>query len=242
MGHGIATHCGAADAMNPARGVSVIVPMYNAARFIAEALASIRSQTVAVDEIIVVDDGSTDDGAEIVLAQPQVRLMRKPHSGIGDTVNVGIALARGGLIAFLDADDRWLPDKTARQIAALDSDPSLAMIFGHARRFLDAGAEQRVIDVRPAVSRCAGLFRREALAMAGPFGTGEAHEFMAWMLSAGDAGLRHEILPDVVFERRIHGANHGMAHKDDQRRAYFATLKTALDRRRLRSAVPPEEQ
>ncbi len=230
---------GVADATNPAHGVSVIVPMYNAARFIAEALASIRSQTVAVDEIIVVDDGSTDDGAAIVLAQPHVRLVRKPHSGIGDTVNAGIEMARGGLIAFLDADDRWLPDKTALQIAALESDPSLAMIFGHARRFLDANAEERVIDVRPAVSRCAGLFRREALAMAGLFGTGEAHEFMAWMLSAADAGLRHEILPDVVFERRIHGANHGMAHKDDQRRAYFTTLKTALDRRRLRPASPP---
>jgi len=222
----------------PGRSVSVIVPLYNTARFIAQALASIRSQTVPAAEIIVVDDGSTDDGPGIVAAAAGVRLVRKPHSGIGDTVNAGVAIARGDLIAFLDADDRWLPEKTALQIAALDRDPALAMIFGHGRRFLDTGAEERVIDVRPAVSRCSGLFRRESFVAAGMFGTGEAHEFMSWMLAAGEAGLRYEILPEIVFERRIHETNHGIDHKDDQRRGYFTTLKAALDRRRLRSDSP----
>ena len=228
----------AAGAPVPGRAVSVIVPLYNAARFIGQALSSIRSQTVQVAEIIVVDDGSTDDGPGIVAAAAGVTLVRKPHSGIGDTVNAGVAIARGDLIAFLDADDRWLPEKTALQIAALDRDPTLAMIFGHGRRFVDTGSEERVIDVRPAVSRCSGLFRRESFAAAGTFGVGEAHEFMSWMLAAGEAGLRYEILPEIVFERRIHGANHGIDHKDDQRRGYFTTLKAALDRRRLRSGSP----
>ena len=210
--------------------------MYNGARFVAEALASIHAQTVRAAEIIVVDDGSTDDGPRIVAADPAVRLIRKPHSGIGDTVNAGVAAARGDLVAFLDNDDRWLPDKTALQIAALDRDPGLAMAFGHGRRFLDTQAGERVLDVRPAVSRCAGLFRRAALAAVGGFGVGQTHEFMAWMLAAGDAGLRHAILPEVVFERRIHDANHGVMHAADQRRTYFATLKAALDRRRLRAA------
>lgn len=230
---------GAATA--PTRIVSVIVPMYNAARFIGQAIASIRSQTVPAAEIIVVDDGSTDDGPGIVAAEPDVTLVRKHHSGIGDTVNAGVAIARGDLIAFLDADDRWLPEKTSLQIAALDRDPALAMIFGHGRRFHDTGAAEVIVDVRPAVSRCSGLFRREALATAGRFGTGEAHEFMSWMLAAGEAGLRHEILPEIVFERRIHDANHGVAHKDDQRRAYFHTLKAALDRRRRSTARSPGE-
>jgi len=208
--------------------------MYNGARFIAQALESIRRQTVPVAEIIVVDDGSTDASPELVAADSLVRLIRKPHTGIGDTVNAGLTAARGDLIAFLDTDDRWLPDKTALQLAALDRDPALAMVFGHGRRFLDTGTEERVIDVRPAVSRCSGLFRRDAFATIGPIDTGEAHDFMPWMLAAGDAGLRHAILPDVVFERRIHGANYSVTRKDDQRRAYFTTLKAALDRRRLR--------
>jgi len=221
--------------------VSVIVPLYNAARFIAEALASIRSQTVPAGEIIVVDDGSTDEGPGIVAAAADVRLVRKPHSGIGDTVNTGVAIARGDLIAFLDDDDRWLPEKTALQIAALDRDEGLAMVFGHGRRFLDTGAEERVVDVRPAVSRCSGLFRREALATVGKFGTGEAHEFMSWMLAAGEAGLRYGILPEIVYERRIHDANYGVMHKDDQRQAYFTTLKAALDRRRRSTVTYPGE-
>jgi glycosyltransferase involved in cell wall biosynthesis len=224
----------------PATGpaLSVIVPMYQAARFIGQALESIRNQTVLATEVIVVDDGSTDAGPAIVAATPGVRLVSKAHTGTGDTVNVGVAIARGDLIAFLDADDRWMADKTALQVAALSRDPTLAMVFGHGRRFVDTGSEERVLDVRPAVSRCSGMFRREALVAAGTFGTGEAHEFMTWMLAAGDAGLRHDILPDVVFERRIHDANHGIASKDHQRRSYFITLKAALDRRRLRSAAP----
>ncbi len=212
--------------------LTVIVPLFNGGRFIAEALASIRSQTVRVAQIIVVDDGSTDDGPTIAAATPGVTLVRKPHTGIGETVNAGVAAAHGELIAFLDADDRWLPDKTARQLAALERDPELAVVFGHARRFVDHDGRERMLDVRPAISRCAGLFRRSAIEVAGPFGTGVEHEFMTWMLAAQDAGLRYEIVPDIVFERRIHNANHGVAFKGDQRQAYFVTLKAALDRRR----------
>jgi glycosyltransferase involved in cell wall biosynthesis len=222
----------------PGPAVSVIVPMYQAARFIGQALDSINNQTMAATEVIVVDDGSTDDGPRVVSATPGVRLVRKTHTGIGDTVNVGVEIARGNLIAFLDADDRWLAEKTALQVAALSRDPTLAMVFGHGRRFVDTGLDERVIDVRPAVSRCSGMFRREALAAAGNFGTGEQHEFMAWMLAAGDVGLQYEILPDVVFERRIHDANQGIVLKDHQRSSYFTTLKAALDRRRLTLASP----
>jgi glycosyltransferase involved in cell wall biosynthesis len=215
--------------------VTAIVPLFNGGRFIAEALASIRSQTAPVAEIIVVDDGSGDDGPAIAAGVPGVTLLRKPHTGIGETVNAGVAAARGELIAFLDADDRWLPEKTALQLAALNRDPGLAVVFGHARRFLDTATGEQVIDEVPAVSRCAGMFRRSAIRVAGPFGTGLQHEFMTWMLAANDAGLRHAVLPEVVFERRIHGCNDGIIRRQDQRRAYFTTLKAALDRRRGRS-------
>jgi glycosyltransferase involved in cell wall biosynthesis len=214
--------------------VTAIVPMFNGSRFIAQAIASIRSQTVPPNEIIVVDDGSTDAGPALVESMPGVTLLRKPHTGIGDTVNMGVAAAHGDLIAFLDADDRWLPEKTALQIAALSRDSGLAVVFGHGRRFLDTGSDERIVDIRAAVVRGAGLFHRQALEQAGPFGTGPHHEFMTWLLAAVDAGLRHAILPDVVYERRIHDANHGLTCKADQRKTYFITLKAALDRRRLK--------
>jgi glycosyltransferase involved in cell wall biosynthesis len=218
----------------PLRGVSVILPVYNAAPYITQALASVRSQTLPVAEIIVVDDGSTDAGPEIVAADSRVTLLRRPHAGIAATVNAGVAAARGELIAFLDADDRWLPEKTALQHAALERDPGLMMIFGHGRRFLDTGSAERVIDVRPAVSRCSGLFRRQAFATLGPFDSGDMHDFMGWMLAAQDAGLRLAMLPETVFERRIHQANYSRTSRGDQRQAYFNTLRAASARRRLR--------
>jgi glycosyltransferase involved in cell wall biosynthesis len=222
------------------RGVSVILPLYNAAPFIVEALASVRTQTVPVAEIIVVDDGSTDDGAHIVAAEAGVTLLRRPHAGIAETVNAGVAAARGELIAFLDADDRWLPQKTALQQAVLEEDPGLMMVFGHGRRFVDSGSEERILDVRPAVSRCSGLFRHQVFATIGCFDSGDLHDFMGWMLAAHDAGLRYTILPEIVFERRIHQANYGLTSKEDQRQAYFKTLRAASARRRLhRSTSEP---
>src|SRR4051812_25106257 len=91
--------------------VSAIVPMFNAASFIGEALESIFRQTRPVAEIIVVDDGSTDASVAIVSRYPMVKLLRKAHTGIGETVNEGIRAATGDILSFLDADDRWLPGK-----------------------------------------------------------------------------------------------------------------------------------
>jgi len=222
-----------ANQLNRIGGVSVILPMYNAARYIAQALASVRAQSLPVAEIIVVDDGSTDAGPQIVAAEPGVTLLSQRHAGIADTVNSGVSVARGELIAFLDADDRWLPEKTALQHATLVRDPGLMMVFGQGRRFIDTGSEERVIDVRPAISRCSGLFRRQVFETVGSFDSGNMHDFMGWMLAAHDAGLRHGILPETVFERRIHQANYGRTSREEQRHAYFATLRAASTRRRL---------
>lgn len=217
--------------------VTAIVPLYNGGRFIRQAIASIHAQTVQVAEILVVDDGSADDGADLAEATPGVTLLRKPHTGIGDTVNAGVAAARGEFVAFLDADDRWLPEKTALQLEALKRESRLAFVFGHARRFLDKPEGEQVLDTMPACVRGSGLFHRWVLKTVGPFGTGQQHEFMTWMFAARDAGLRYSILPDTVYERRIHGANHGIEFQADQRQTYFKTLKAELDRRRARQAL-----
>src|ERR1700759_3499373 len=102
--------------------VSVIVPMYNAELYIAEAIESILNQTLPVSEIFVVDDGSTDNSCAIVGRYPDVVLLKKNHSGIGDTRNHGLKHATGAFISFLDADDRWLADKTQKQYELLAKD------------------------------------------------------------------------------------------------------------------------
>jgi glycosyltransferase involved in cell wall biosynthesis len=96
--------------MNVAR-ISVIIPLYNKAPYIAAAVRSVLAQTVTDFEIIVVDDGSSDDGAEIVkrFNDPRLRLVRQENQGESAARNKGVKLAASGLMAFLDADDEWTP-------------------------------------------------------------------------------------------------------------------------------------
>lgn len=105
--------------------VSVIMPSFNAERFIAESIESVIAQTVRDWELIVVDDGSTDGTAAIVAAyrqrDPRIRLITQPaNRGPAAARNIGLDQAQGELIAFIDSDDVWFPEKTEKQIAAMD--------------------------------------------------------------------------------------------------------------------------
>ncbi len=102
--------------------ISVVIPAYNAEKTIAQAILSVVAQSVPVDQIIVVDDGSTDNTAALVRAEfPQVQLQRVANGGPSRARNLGMRLASGDWIAFLDADDRWHPEKMRIQLAVQDS-------------------------------------------------------------------------------------------------------------------------
>jgi glycosyltransferase involved in cell wall biosynthesis len=107
--------------------VSVVIPCYNGARFLRETLASVLAQTRPVLEVIVVDDGSTDESAAIAesFGSP-VRVIRQPNQGEAVARNRGIDESKGEWVAFLDADDLWEPEKTARQLASLTPDAGAA--------------------------------------------------------------------------------------------------------------------
>lgn len=102
--------------------VSVIVPLYNKARHVRRALDSIAAQTFRDFELIVVDDGSTDGGAELVesYTDARTRLIRQENAGPGAARNRGVAEAVGEIVAFLDADDEWLPQYLARAVSTLE--------------------------------------------------------------------------------------------------------------------------
>jgi glycosyltransferase involved in cell wall biosynthesis len=107
--------------------VSVIIPTYNRAALVQEAVASVLAQTCRDFEFLVVDDGSTDDTAEVLAGlDGQFQVLRHPsRRGVSATRNTGIAAARGEWLAFLDSDDLWLPEKLARQLAYLAAHPDL---------------------------------------------------------------------------------------------------------------------
>ncbi len=108
--------------------ISVIIPTYNRRGMLSEALASVRAQRDASFEVIVVDDGSTDrTWNDLVAADGALRALRIEHGGPAAARNRGLALARGGLIAFLDSDDLWMPAKLARQARFMREHPACAI-------------------------------------------------------------------------------------------------------------------
>jgi glycosyltransferase involved in cell wall biosynthesis len=128
--------------MNPT--VSVIMPTYNYGRFIADALKSVLAQTVRDLEVIVVNDGSTDCTVDVVrsfLMDPRVRYESIPHGGAPVAKNTGIRLSRAPLVAFLDADDVWLPHKLERQLALFKADPELGVAYSRRRLMNEEGVE-----------------------------------------------------------------------------------------------------
>jgi glycosyltransferase involved in cell wall biosynthesis len=112
--------------------VTAAITTYNRAPFLPGALESVFAQTRPADEVLVVDDGSTDDTHEVL--QPyadRIRVVRQDNSGRSGARNRAIEEARGELLSFLDSDDRWLPDKLARQVPVLEADPRVGMVHGH---------------------------------------------------------------------------------------------------------------
>lgn len=110
--------------------VSVIIPTYNYGRFLPRALESVLSQTYTDYEIIVVDDGSTDETYQVVAEyKNKVKYLTKENGGVATARNVGIQVANGNYIAFLDADDAWVPHKLAIQVEYLDNNPEFGMVY-----------------------------------------------------------------------------------------------------------------
>ena len=131
-----------------------MVTTYNYAAYIVEAINSILAQSDPVDELIVVDDGSTDNTREIVVALnvPELRYIWQENQGAGAARNRGLAAARSPLIAYLDADDRWLPDKIRDQRQFMSKHPKVAMATGGKWRF-HARTGERALELFQPVSR-----------------------------------------------------------------------------------------
>lgn len=116
--------------MTPAPRISIVVPCHNAERFVSATLRSVLAQQGFDLDVIVVDDGSTDGSADLVAkAFPSVTLLRQPNQGVAAARNAGIAQARHDWVAFVDADDIWLPGKLRAQWTALQSAPDARMVY-----------------------------------------------------------------------------------------------------------------
>ena len=220
--------------------VSVIIPVLNGERFLAAAVASIRRQRYPNLEIIVVDDGSTDGTAAVANALGgEVRCVSQANAGPPSARNHGLELARGRLIAFLDADDLWTDDKLEVQMGRLLADPDLDVVMGTTQVFRPAAPTADAASLgEPAgppvllLSLGSALFRREVFDRVGRFDAGQRmDDDVDWFLRAVEAGARILPLGHVVQYYRRHDRNITNAREAD-RRFFLLALKKSLDRRR----------
>ncbi len=118
--------------MQSTLSISAVIPAYNCEQYVARAICSVLDQTRPVSEIIVVDDGSTDGTADVIRSfGDQVALIQQTNAGVSAARNTAIRAAKGDWIAFLDADDEWLPDKIERQTALHSRNPDLMWMTGN---------------------------------------------------------------------------------------------------------------
>jgi glycosyltransferase involved in cell wall biosynthesis len=220
--------------------VSVVIPVYNGERYLADAIRSVLDQRYRPLEVLVIDDGSTDGSGRVAREfGAAVQYHLRPHAGLAATRNHGTTLARGELLAFLDADDLWVEGKLARQVDALMAEPDLDGVFGRMEQFvspeLDPALQERL---RPrtaelaALSPCTLLIRTTAYRRVGELDPRwKVGEFLDWLLKARELGLRTPMLDQLVLLRRIHSDNMGLRERD-ARSDYARILQAALKRRR----------
>jgi glycosyltransferase involved in cell wall biosynthesis len=196
--------------------VDVVIPAYNAQAYLGEALDSVLAQGSQVGKVIVVDDGSSDATAAVAAARgAPVELVRFPRNrGISAARNVGLARCDADFVAFLDADDRWLPGKLDAQITALTTAQEAAIAICRVRPFADPtlpDAERAaLLAQQPAEFEgwmaSALVARRSLFRQAGVFAedlrVGEAIDWFSRVRAYG-----HVVVPVVLVERRMHRNN-----------------------------------
>jgi glycosyltransferase involved in cell wall biosynthesis len=218
--------------------VSVVIPVRDNERFLGAAIESVLNGDFEDHEIIVVDNDSRDGSADVARGYP-VRYVHQPDRGQAGGRNTGVRLARGELIAFLDSDDEWTPDKLSRQVGYLEANPQLDFLLAHMRAVLEPGVarpgwmppEWLTEGERGALPGTL-VARRGAFDRAGPFDP--AYEITSdteWFVRAADTGLRHETLPDVLLLWRLHGANTSY-RRAELRQDLLRTMRASVARKR----------
>jgi len=234
--------------MNHLPPYSVIIPAYNATAHLAEAVASVRRQPHAPAEIIVIDDGSTDDTAALAASLgPDIRCLRQENQGPAAARNHGIAAARHDHLAFIDADDLWPADKIAKQLGLLVEHPDLQMVLG-LQQFFRLAPDPEQPD-GPPIPRFeqpsfiylvgCGVYRSSVFKRIGGFDeTMRYGEDTDWFFRSWeqDTPMRIILEPMVHYRQHAGGMTHG---RDAVQKGYLRVLKKSMDRRRQNGALRP---
>lgn len=217
--------------------ISVIVPVFNGERYLAEALESIQNQTYPHFEIIVVNDGSSDGTQSVIKSFPSVKSISQSHSGLSAALNKGIKNSNGNFFAFLDADDIWVKDKLKNQVNIFRKNPDMEAVFGHIVQFRDPNSLERAEGKHstykmPGYCKGSMLIKRKAFLRIGFFDTQwKMGDFIEWYQRAKEKRLRATLISEVVMRRRVHSRNMS-SNKNKEMKDYVRILKEAMDRKK----------
>ncbi|WP_428658055.1 glycosyltransferase family 2 protein [Runella sp.] len=220
--------------------LSVIIPVFNAEKFISDALQNVLAQGINNLEVICVDDGSTDRSAQIIqsVEDAGIRYFYQANAGAASARNYGLRQAKGQFITFLDADDLYPPGKLRRQIDFLLNNPTIEGIWGHSKFEYATDLNERMFRVNEdeavwSILLGASMFRKEIFEKIGPFNEqmilGEDTE---WYLRLRDFGLNVFIDPHLSLVYRPHAD--GLVHREQPRlnSALLKALHQSIQRRK----------
>jgi glycosyltransferase involved in cell wall biosynthesis len=219
--------------------VTVVIPAFNAERYITQAIDSVLHQTCGMFEVIVADDGSTDQTRSVVERfGPLVRYEYQRNAGPANARNRGIELASADFVAFLDADDVWHPEKCAVQMAHFNEFPQLVGSAAHVRNFLSEDAATGTAPQGQVVTLGTTLMVRRSLFDAvGMLNPEYWHrDLQDLLVRAEDRGFKIEILPDVLAQRRIHSNNMSSHRSGADQLELIAITRARHARRRAAGA------
>jgi len=201
--------------MNKSFLVSVILPLYNGRDFVAASVQSVLEQSYKNLELLVVDDGSSDGGAEEIPEDSRIHLFARRNAGVAAARNFGISRAKGGFIAFIDQDDCWYPEKLKLQVDVLEKKSKTGYVLTRMHNRL-VGTTVRPAWLKPELLSedpvgflpSTLLVRRQIMLEVGGFNEQYINASdMDWFLRADELGVPREILDQVLIIRNIHGAN-----------------------------------
>lgn len=219
------------SAANPL--VSVVVPVYNGGRFLREALANIRAQNYDPLEIVVVDDGSTDDTPEVIAGLPAgVRTVRQANQGPAAARNAGVRVCAGDIVAFLDVDDLWPEGRLQAMVDRLLEDDDCAAVRGYVRlvRLQESDGTPSGPMLGPWLG--SAIYRRDVFQRVGLFDAGLRYsEDLDWFFRAREQGVSVAIVERTTLHVRRHDQNMTRG-RDCHDLNVLRVLKRSLDRRR----------
>ena len=223
-------------------GISVIIPAYNVDGFIADAFSSVAAQTRPVHEILVIDDGSTDNTSawlrNMARKDGRIRVLTSDRLGPSGARNVGLRAAAEPIIAFLDADDAWPPYKIERQMERLSAADRPDLVSGLIQRFhrfeFGTSGPGKPADTMVHVNLGACLFRRGVFDVVGPFDESLSYcEDVDLMFRVRENGLKVAIMREVTLYYRVRpGSLTQTQTTQDQGRGALKALRLSIGRRR----------